>query len=285
VRTKKGKREDFKKAVSDWEIYGIPVFGGGEVEVLKKAEQWLSRGEKGKWIATVNPEFVMRAIGDDNFMGLLAKTDMNVVDGIGLIWAKKVKAMPAGRQVSKSKSLKVLKKIFYGVKVGGEILRGKYRDELAAGADLMIKMACLKVQKSESLKVFFLGGWGDRAERTAKQLSITNYELRIGWSSGGPKVKNEEVIRQINKFKPDLLFVAYGMQKQEEWIYKNIKDLDVGVAMGVGRSFDYYSGDLKRAPGWVRRMGMEWLYSLIVEPKRWKRQLVLPQFVWKVIIN
>ena len=73
------------------------------------------------------------------------------------------------------------------------------------------------------------------------------------------------------------------MQKQEEWIYRNLEKIDVGVVMGVGRSFDYYSGDLKRAPSWVRKMGMEWLYSLAKEPKRWKRQLVLPKFVWKVL--
>ena len=73
------------------------------------------------------------------------------------------------------------------------------------------------------------------------------------------------------------------MKRQEEWIMTNLKKLKVGVVMGVGRSFDYYSGDLKRAPVWMRKMGLEWLYSLFKEPKRWKRQLVLPKFIWMVL--
>ena len=73
------------------------------------------------------------------------------------------------------------------------------------------------------------------------------------------------------------------MKKQEFWIDKNLPNLDVGLVMGVGRSFDYYSGDLERAPGWVRKVGMEWFYSLVKEPKRFKRQLVLPKFIFKVL--
>jgi len=108
-------------------------------------------------------------------------------------------------------------------------------------------------------------------------------DLRCQWSSGEPEVSNSEVLKKINGFKPDILLVAYGMKKQEFWINENLDKLDVGLVMGVGRSFDYYSGELKRASLWVRRMGMEWLYSLIKEPKRLKRQLVLPRFVWKVL--
>jgi len=108
---------------------------------------------------------------------------------------------------------------------------------------------------------------------------------QVNWCSGEPNVANSEVVEKINSFKPDILLVAYGMKKQEFWINDNLDKLEVGLVMGVGRSFDYYSGELKRAPNWVRNMGMEWLYSLIKEPKRIKRQLVLPKFWWKVIQN
>jgi N-acetylglucosaminyldiphosphoundecaprenol N-acetyl-beta-D-mannosaminyltransferase len=77
--------------------------------------------------------------------------------------------------------------------------------------------------------------------------------------------------------------VAYGMKKQEDWIDENLAKLSAKVVIGVGRSFDYYSGALKRAPLGVRKMGFEWLYSLIKEPKRWKRQLALPKFMWMVM--
>ena len=93
----------------------------------------------------------------------------------------------------------------------------------------------------------------------------------------------ESVKKEINKFKPDILLVAYGMKRQEIWIGENLEEIEVGIVMGVGRSFDYYSGDLKRAPKVWRKIGLEWLYSLIKEPKRWKRQLVLPKFVGRVL--
>ena len=81
------------------------------------------------------------------------------------------------------------------------------------------------------------------------------------------------------------MFVAYGMKAQEEWIERNLRNLNVGIVMGVGRSFDYYSGDLKRASKVLRKLGLEWLFSLVMEPKRLKRQLELPKFVLKVLFQ
>ena len=153
MKTKKRKSLDYKIPVSDWEMFGIRVFGGGKTEVLKKAEGWLLAGEKKKWIATVNPEFVMRAVNDSGFMEILGKTDLNVADGIGLIWAKKV---------LKSKGL------FPGLRAGVDVLRGKYRGQLVPGADLMVEMCGLK----KDLKIFFLGGWKDRAKRTAESIEL-----------------------------------------------------------------------------------------------------------------
>jgi N-acetylglucosaminyldiphosphoundecaprenol N-acetyl-beta-D-mannosaminyltransferase len=75
------------------------------------------------------------------------------------------------------------------------------------------------------------------------------------------------------------------MRTQEEWIERNLRNLNVGVVMGVGRSFDYYSGDLKRAPKLWQKIGFEWLFSLILEPKRWRRQFELPKFVLKVLFQ
>jgi N-acetylglucosaminyldiphosphoundecaprenol N-acetyl-beta-D-mannosaminyltransferase len=139
----------------------------------------------------------------------------------------------------------------------------------------------LAVQKNE--KVFFLGGYEERALKTQKFFEKKYKGLKVGSCPGEGKIKNEEVLKQINEFGPDYLFVAYGMKKQEEWIERNIDLIKVGVVMGVGRSFDYYSGELKQAPEEWRRIGLEWLYSLIQEPKRWKRQLALPEFIWKVL--
>lgn len=260
---KKRKNDIDGFGLSYWKIFDISLFGKGMGEVLKIVDDWIRSEAKNKWIATVNPEFVMKAVENDDFRALLEETDLNVVDGVGLLWA---------REVMNGKNW---------LKSAIEVMMGKHRENLVSGADLMPELC--KLAGKNGYKVFFLGGFGDRAERTAKHFKSQLSNLKCQFSEGEPEIANSEVVKKINSFKPDILFVAYGMKKQEEWIKNNRDKVDFGVAIGVGRSFDYYSGDLKRAPKMVRKMGMEWLYSLVKEPKRWKRQLVLPRFVGKVI--
>jgi N-acetylglucosaminyldiphosphoundecaprenol N-acetyl-beta-D-mannosaminyltransferase len=108
----------------------------------------------------------------------------------------------------------------------------------------------------------------------------------VSGSYAGNRVgEDEKTLKVLSLYNIDYLFVAYAMKTQEEWINRNLDKLKVRLVMGVGRSFDYYSGDLRRAPTWVRKMGFEWLYSLFMEPKRWKRQLALPRFIGKVLIE
>jgi len=280
----KGKKRAMAKKTligTDWQIYDIRLFGSQMGEVLTIVEGWIDSRLKSKWIATVNPEFVIKATKDEKFLDLLKETDLNVMDGIGLIWARE---LDVRCQMS---DVRFWKKLMVGAKVGVEILKGKHKNELVSGADLMPELCKLAAKKG--YKVFFLGGFGDRAERTALNLRSqfsdvsSQMDLKCQFCAGEPDISNEKVLEQINKFKPDILFVAYGMKKQEEWISKNRNKADFGVAIGVGRSFDYFSGDLKRAPLKWRKVGMEWLYSLIKEPKRIKRQVVLPKFIWKVL--
>jgi len=264
--------------LSYWKIFDISLFSRPRVDLLNIIGRNLDLGTKKYWIATVNPEFVMAAEKDRVFKDILKKTNLNVVDGIGLVWARELdrRSLMVGRR-------NLVKKIILGFRVGVEVLRGEYKDQMASGADLILELA--KIAKEKNKKIFLLGGWGDRAERTAKFLKkkFGLEDNQLEWCVGEPEVKNEEVIEKINNFKPDILLVAYGMKKQEFWINDNLEKLDVGLAMGVGRSFDYYSGDLKRAPDWVRKMGMEWFYSVVKEPKRLKRQMVLPKFICKVL--
>jgi len=269
--------------LSYWKMFDISLFGRERSDLLNIIGRNLDSGTKKYWIATVNPEFMMEAEKDRVFKDILKKTSLNVVDGIGLVWARELACQPVS--LSAYQITKFFKKIPVAFKVGVDVLKGKYKDQVASGADLILELA--KMAKEKEKKIFLLGGWGDRAERTAKFLMskflISNDQIE--WSEGEPKIENDEVVKKINKFKPDILLVAYGMKKQEFWINDNLESLEVGLVMGVGRSFDYYSGELKRAPEIWRKMGMEWLYSLIKEPKRLKRQLALPRFIWKVIIN
>jgi N-acetylglucosaminyldiphosphoundecaprenol N-acetyl-beta-D-mannosaminyltransferase len=94
---------------------------------------------------------------------------------------------------------------------------------------------------------------------------------------------NEQVIKEINTARPDALLVAMGFPRQERWIAANLNHLDVHVAVAEGGSFSFIGGSVSRAPGWMRRSGLEWLYRLGRQPWRLKRQLALPHFVWLVV--
>jgi N-acetylglucosaminyldiphosphoundecaprenol N-acetyl-beta-D-mannosaminyltransferase len=269
-------KEQFESRVTNkidvkyWEMCGISFFGSNVTRLLMVLDERNRQKGLKTWLITVNPEFVMATISDKNFLDVINKSDIRVVDGIGLIWANEVVRTPRG-----------FGRWWQALKVGIKILNGWGRENLISGADLMLDLGKFGVQKNE--KFFFLGGRKNGAEETGKFLAEKFRGLKYDFCEGEPTVKNEEVIKKINAFRPDYLLVAYGMKKQEEWIEKNLKNLDVKVVMGVGRSFDYYSGALRRAPEWMRKMGLEWLYSLIKEPRRWRRQLALPRFVWMVL--
>jgi len=284
-KTKKAMKFDDTYSLKYWKIFDIPLFGGDKSRVLKELENQIRQGRKKYCVATVNPEFVMAGEKDRWFKRILqTKTSLNVVDGIGLIWAfELIKSTSFKVDKVRSKFLKFMTRWWWGIKTGVDVLRGKYKERVASGADLVVDLA--KMAKKYNKKIFLLGGWGDRALKTGeyliKKTGLKNNQVRA--CAGEPTVTNEEVKKDINKFKPDVLLVAYGMKRQEMWIEENLKKIDAGVVMGVGRSFDYYSGDLKRAPKVWRKIGMEWLYSLIKEPKRIKRQLALPKFVGRVL--
>ncbi|HOR02312.1 MAG TPA: WecB/TagA/CpsF family glycosyltransferase [Candidatus Woesebacteria bacterium] len=280
-KVKKLVRSSDVYTLSYWKMFDIPLFGGDKCRVLKELESKLREGRRKYWVATVNPEFVMAAEKDRQFKRLLqTKTSLNVIDGIGLIWAHELKRRS---QISDVRCQGKMRRLGWGFRTGVRVLKGEYKNKVASGADLVVDLA--KMAKKYNKKMFLLGGWGDRAVRAAEVLrkKAGLKKTQIGACAGEPMMTNETVKKEINKFKPDILLVAYGMKRQEIWIGENLEEIEVGIVMGVGRSFDYYSGDLKRAPKVWRKIGLEWLYSLIKEPKRWKRQLVLPKFVGRVL--
>jgi N-acetylglucosaminyldiphosphoundecaprenol N-acetyl-beta-D-mannosaminyltransferase len=106
----------------------------------------------------------------------------------------------------------------------------------------------------------------------------------VGAYAGSPHPEEEtEIAAQIRSSGADVLLVAYGAPKQDKWIDRNNERTGVAVAIGIGGSLDFIVGKQKRAPHWMQRIGLEWLYRLIREPWRWRRQLALPKFVWHVL--
>jgi N-acetylglucosaminyldiphosphoundecaprenol N-acetyl-beta-D-mannosaminyltransferase len=123
------------------------------------------------------------------------------------------------------------------------------------------------------------------AERAAVVLTERNPGLVVAGACGGSPadVDAPDIIARIQAARPDVLFVAYGAPKQDFWISKHGAASGVPAMMGVGGSLDFLVGVQKRAPRWVQRLNLEWLYRLIAQPWRWRRQLALPRFIWAVL--
>lgn len=159
-----------------------------------------------------------------------------------------------------------------GVLMAGRILKKQIIGRIT-GTDLMDKI-CSEASK-QALSIGLLGGKGDVAEKTSKCLREKYPDLRVMFAGSDWDASFKDHI--------DILFVAFGAPKQEEWISDNLSKINVTAAMGVGGAFDFWSGKVKRAPALVRRLGMEWAFRLIYQPWRAKRQLALPRFAYAVL--
>lgn len=199
-------------------------------------------------IYTPNPEMIVLAQQDEQFREVLNRGDLNLCDGVGLYWAAR----------------------FQGV-------RGLQR---ITGTDFMLDLCRLAAEQGRGI---YLLGSGSRevVSRTAGRLQQMFANLRMVGFNPGPAVdaKGEVaeaeariLINEIKQKQPEILLVAFGMGKQEKWIDRNLGALpSVKIAMGVGGAFDYLGGRVGRAPGLLRKLGLEWLYRLIREPWRARR--------------
>jgi N-acetylglucosaminyldiphosphoundecaprenol N-acetyl-beta-D-mannosaminyltransferase len=144
------------------------------------------------------------------------------------------------------------------------------------GVDLMEALCKLSAEKG--FTVGLLGGWEGVAEKTSECLKNKYKNLKITY------INENVILERSDRIPPaDILFVALGMGKQERWIEENIGNYKIHVMMGVGGSFDYISGRVQRAPKIIRSLGFEWLFRLILQPWRLKRQLKLLKYLYLLI--
>lgn len=160
-----------------------------------------------------------------------------------------------------------------GVIWAGKIL-GKNFKERVTGTDLMENLC--KVVSKQPITVGFLGGGQKIAEAAAECLKQKYSGLKVAFAS--PEWPNK-----LPRLPIDILFVAFGHPKQEEWMSKHIGKVPVKVMMGVGGAFDYISGRVPRAPKLLQNVGLEWLFRLCLQPWRLKRQLALIEFIFLVL--
>jgi len=223
------------------EVFGVPVFGGRNSEVLKKITKAMNKKayDKPFFVVTVNPEILMMTESDSAYKNVISGADLLVADGKGL-------------------RLMGLQNIYPGRNMVKDLLViNEYRVFYLGGKHGVVRLMAEKY-----------GGEWDEGEKS----------IRLG------ERENIRILNKINKYRPDLLLVAYGAPWQERWIAQNIDKLKVKVVIGVGGTFDYLTGKTRLPPKWMEKLGLEWVWRLYQEPSRWRRQLNLIRFVWKVLV-
>ncbi|NWG16538.1 MAG: WecB/TagA/CpsF family glycosyltransferase [Chloroflexi bacterium] len=234
-------------------ILGLPVDGITYPEWLDRIESWTAgAGDRTcHHVCTINPEFTMIARRDPNFWNILHRADLCVPDGVGLLWA----ARRLGHRLP----------------------------ERVTGSDGVPKIA----ERAARLgwRLFLLGAAPGVAEQAGAVLQARFPGLDIAGIYGGSPAPDEEdaIVERVNASGADILFVAYGAPEQDKWIARNLPRLKVAMAMGVGGAFDFLAGVVPRAPLWMQRAGLEWLFRLFLQPWRFKRMLRLPRFVLAVL--
>jgi N-acetylglucosaminyldiphosphoundecaprenol N-acetyl-beta-D-mannosaminyltransferase len=204
-------------------------------------------------IVTANAEMVMQADADKELHAILAQADMVVADGAGVVWAAKYQGCPLRERV--------------------------------AGADLVPRLFELSVQKG--YKVFMLGAAPGIAQRAAANIRERFPGVHICGIQDGYFARDEEaaVVARIKEANPDILLIALGVPRQEKWIWRYKDHLNIPVCMGVGGVFDVLAGVAQRAPLWMQKASLEWLYRLLKQPERLGRMSALPKFVLRVLAS
>jgi N-acetylglucosaminyldiphosphoundecaprenol N-acetyl-beta-D-mannosaminyltransferase len=198
-------------------------------------------------VFTPNSEILLEAVKNRELEDALKGGQLVVPDGIGVVIASR----------------------FYGTPV----------KERVGGFDLMMRL--MEIADSKGKSIYLLGGKPGVAEEAAIKLTEKHSGLVIaGTRDGYFGIDDEEkIISEINNSNADVLLVALGVPKQENFIYKNRDELKVRIAMGVGGSLDVLAGKVKRAPEFYQKAGLEWFYRLMKEPRRIGRIMRLPKFI------
>jgi N-acetylglucosaminyldiphosphoundecaprenol N-acetyl-beta-D-mannosaminyltransferase len=226
-------------------------------DVVSQMSQWIQRNEQiCRRIVVTGFHGIWEAYQDINFRNILNSADLWIPDGIAPVW----------------------------------IARWKGFSKTTRTPGVYLMRAFLDMAAREGYSSFFYGDTERTLARLVENLNTEYPKLRIAGIFSPPfktltQKEDDEIIDMINKAKPDVLWVALGLPKQERWIFEHRDRLHVPVAVGVGAAFGFLSGQVKHAPNWLGDFGLEWLWRLIHEPKKlWKRDLVDgPRFVWHVL--
>jgi len=221
------------------------------LEIIRR--DWKNR-DRVMHIITANPETIYCCSRDQTLEQCMEEAEMVTADGSGVVLASRLMGSPLPQRV--------------------------------AGYDLM-RRALVEAEQLE-IPVFLLGAEPQVLRQAVEKIKNEHPALTLAGSHHGYFREEEEeaILREITAARPGLLLVAMGVPRQERWIWRYKKKLPPCVAIGVGGSFDILAGKTKRAPLWMQKSGMEWLYRLTREPRRLRRiALILPLFLFKVTLR
>ena len=221
------------------ELRGVKLHAITERECINHILEELDGG-RGGVVVTPNLDHMRRYLTDVNFRALVAEADLVVADGMPLVWASRLQGTPLPERV--------------------------------AGSNLIATLSGAAADRKRS--IYLAGRRRDAAERAAKVLEARYPNLKVaGWYSppmGFEKGPSEiaAIIEKLSEAKPDIVYVGLGSPKQENLIARLRKILPDAWWLGVGNSFSFLCGDVKRAPMWMQRCGLEWAHRLAQEPRR-----------------
>jgi len=228
------------------DMLGVPIARINMDRALARVEQFIQERSP-HLVVTSDGTSIVRAHDDAEYQDIVQHADMVTADGRGVVWMARVLGLAVTDRVS--------------------------------GVDMMDRLCERAARKGYS--VYLIGAQPGVAEEAAREMQRRYAGLKVAGTQHGYFAPDEEpeVVRAIAAAKPDILFVAFGAPRQEKWIRRHSEEIGASVAIGVGGSFDVFAGRVTRAPGWMQRAGLEWLYRAVREPKRLPRLWALPRLV------
>ncbi len=196
-------------------------------------------------IVTANPEIIERSFADLELRDILQKRALVFPDGIGVTAAARILGVELKQRIP--------------------------------GIDL--------IQLLKPYSLYLIGSKASVIKKAAANLQTLGFNI-VGYSQGYfDEIEEATMLQEIKRLLPQIVLVGLGMGKQEKWLDRHLKGLPATIGITVGGSFDILSGEKKRAPLWMRKIGIEWFYRLLQEPKRIYRQLILVKFLFRVLLE
>ncbi len=217
-------------------------------EALARGRELL-RGERAAYCVTPNAEMAYEALHDEAFRAILNEASLVLPDGAGVVLGAKILKTPLKQKV--------------------------------AGIDFAQNL--LGILEEEGSRLFLLGSKPGIAETAAEKMRQKHPSLIICGTADGYFRDDADAVRTINDARADVVFVCLGAPKQERFMHDHCGELNVRLMIGLGGTLDGIAGTVKRAPKWMIRLQLEWLYRLIREPRRFGRMLRLPKFVFAAL--